>query len=116
MFGFNKVIIAGRLGKNPKKGTTREGNSYVQLHLATHRRVVGHTEAPSKKVTDWHCVFVWGKQAEACERFLKKGEVVLVEGVLSHYEQEDSGGTKRRQTSIHARQVSFLGQSKTDET
>ena len=109
MNGVNKVILLGTLGRDPQGYTSREGKPYASLSLATNRIWKDKTGEKAEK-TDWHRVTVWGRKAELCQQFLKKGSGVYVEGYLSTAETEDAEGKKRWNTFINADDVTFLPQ------
>ncbi len=79
---FQTLILIGNLGKDPDMRYTPSGQPVTTLSVATNRRYTGSTGSPIKE-TAWFRVTVWGKQAESCNEFLKKGSKVLVEGRLS---------------------------------
>lgn len=106
MHGFNKVIIVGTLGSDPKPFMSKEGKEFTSLSLATNR-FWRNKEGNVERRTDWHRVMVWGKKATICQENLKKGSTVCVEGYLTSYETEE-GGLRRWQTSVTAEEVTFL--------
>ncbi len=103
MSDVNQVLLVGRLGQNPILRQTKNQLAVVQLSIATTQGF------GDKESTTWHKVTVWGKQAEACHRFLAKGSQVLVQGRIRHSKYETSDGTTRDSTEINADQVTFLG-------
>lgn len=107
MNGMNKVIIMGYLGSDPKGLTSKDGKPYTSLSLATNRSWV-NKEGGKEKRTDWHRVTVWGKKAQICQSYLKKGAPVCVEGYLSTYEVEEENGEKRWLTSVTAEDINFI--------
>jgi single-strand DNA-binding protein len=79
---YQKVIIAGNLGKDPEmRYLPGSGDAVASFSVATNRK---YTDKSGQKVeeTTWFRVSVWGKQAETCNQYLKKGSKVLVEGRL----------------------------------
>src|SRR5437773_91855 len=106
MNGLNKVIIVGTLGSDPKSLTSKEGKDYTALSLATNS-YWKNKEGTVERRTDWHRVTVWGKKAQLCNDFLKKGSTVCIEGHLTTYETEENG-LKKFQTAITAEDVNFL--------
>ena len=98
MASVNKVIIVGRLGRDPEMR-----GSACKLNIAT-----DYQRKDGEKSTEWHRVTVFGKQGESCERYLSKGRQVYIEGRLqtSSYEKD---GEKRYSTDIIAERVQFLG-------
>ena len=79
---YQKMIIAGHLGKDPEMRYSPSGDAVTNLNVATNRK---YTDKSGQQVeeTTWFRVSVWGKQAEACNQYLKKGKTVLVEGRLN---------------------------------
>jgi single-strand DNA-binding protein len=108
MSGINKVIIVGRLGKDPEVRQIGEGNSVCKLALATSENWMDKNGTKQEK-TEWHNVVVWGKLAEICGKYLAKGRQVYIEGRLQTRSWEDQQGQKRYTTEIVANTVEFLG-------
>jgi single-strand DNA-binding protein len=100
MSSLNKVMLIGRLGADPDVRRTEQGVKFARFSLAT---AMGGAEQKA----DWHSVVVFGKQADACEAYLSKGQACYVEGRLSYYKQE-RGDQTRYHTDIVANQVRFL--------
>ena len=107
MNGVNKVMMLGRLGNDPELFQTREGKSFSRLSLATHYFMRNESGASERK-TNWHRIHVFGKKAELCQQFLKKGAPVFIEGYLSTCETDEVDGSKRWHTFIKANEVTFL--------
>lgn len=103
----NKVILVGRLGRDPEGRSTTGGSKVVNLNLATDETWTDQRGERQKK-TEWHRVSVFGKQADSCERYLQKGSQVFVEGRIQTREWEDKTGAKRTSTEIVASNVKFL--------
>lgn len=114
MAGVNKAIVVGYLGSDPELKNTQSGQPVCRLSVATTR--VWNNKQTNEKVeeTEWHRVTVWGKQAESCARYLKKGRLVYVEGRLrtSSYQKE---GQTHYSTEIVAENVQFLGGRDSDD-
>ncbi len=106
MNGFNKVIIVGTLGADPKNQVAKNGKAFTSLSLATNRRWKNEEGEETEK-TDWHKITVFGKQGELCQKYLKKGSNVCVEGYLTSFTY-DIDGKKHKYTSITAEGVNFL--------
>jgi single-strand DNA-binding protein len=117
MRDINKIILVGRLGGDPIQRQTKSGTSVVQLSVATARRV--HKEGVENagslnedafiEETQWHRVVTWGRQAEACAQYLRKGHTVYVEGFLKSRQYEDKNGLSKLSVEVQAETVSFLG-------
>ena len=106
MAGFNKMIAMGNLTKDPVLRTIPSGAQVCDMTLATNRTFLVGGE--KREETCFIDVAVWGKQGEACGKFLKKGRPVLIEGrlVLQQWEKD---GEKRSKHIITAERVQFLG-------
>ncbi|MCJ7537314.1 MAG: single-stranded DNA-binding protein [Anaerolineales bacterium] len=119
---YQKIIIIGNLGRDPEMRYTPSGAAVTNFNVATNRKYTTSDGNPVEQTT-WFRVSTWGKQAEACNQFLKKGSKVLVEGRLNP--DQDTGGpkvwTKQDGTSgasyeITADQVRFLSSRAEDES
>ena len=105
----NKVILVGNLGRDPELRATTSGQSVCNFSLATTERFTGR-DGQSREQTEWHNIVVWGKPAEACGRYLKKGSQAYIEGRITNREFEARDGSgKRYRTEIVAQRVQFLG-------
>ena len=78
---YHTIIIVGNLGKDPEMRYTPSGQAVTNLSVATSRQYTG-SDGQLVKETIWFRVSVWGKQAESCSQYLRKGRSVLVEGRL----------------------------------
>ena len=108
--GINKVILIGNLGANPELKYTNGGKAVTNLSVATNEKWGGGEGGgePQERV-EWHRVTAWGTAAEACDRFLRKGSQVYVEGRLQTEQWDDRDGQKRYTTKVIASRVLFLG-------
>lgn len=97
----NKVILVGRLGKDPELRTTASGKQNCRFSLATDS---GYGD---NKRTDWHNIVAWEKTAEVCARYLRKGSLVYVEGRLRH-DKYEKDGQMRYTTDVVVHSVQFL--------
>ena len=107
MKDINKVILIGRLGVAPVLKTTAAGMPYAKFTVATNRMLKDLVP-----VTRWHRLVVWGKLAESCTRYLKKGQAVYVEGELRSNDYQDKDGIDRTSFDVHVTEISFLGFAK----
>lgn len=78
---YHTIILAGNLGADPEMRYTPGGQAVTNLNVATNRTYTG-SDGSQVKETTWFRVSVWGKQAENCNQYLKKGRPVLIEGRL----------------------------------
>jgi single-strand DNA-binding protein len=105
----NKAILVGRLGRDPEVRYLPSGQSVASFSLATSDNYTDRGGQRQER-TEWHNIVVFGKQAELCGQYLKKGREVYVEGRIQtrQYEAKDGSG-KRSRTEIVAQRVQFLG-------
>lgn len=109
MASVNKAIVLGNLGKDPEIRYTAGGQPVANFTVATNERWTDKSSGQAQERTEWHRIVVWGKQAEHCGQFLKKGRSVYVEGRLQTREWTNKEGQKQYSTEIVANQVVFLG-------
>lgn len=102
---MNKVILIGRLTKEPELSETQSGVAYCRFSIAVDR---SFTNSDGEKQTDFFNVITWRGQAENCGRFLSKGKKVAIVGTLQNRSYEDKDGVKRTVTDIIANEVEFL--------
>jgi single-strand DNA-binding protein len=106
MGGINKVFLIGRLGRDPEDRLTAGGTKVSNFSLATNH--VRNSDGESQKITEWHRVVAFGKTAEQCNLYLRKGRLVCVEGSLQTRSWEKPPGEKHSLTEIIASRVTFL--------
>ncbi len=108
---LNKVMLIGRLTRDPEMRYTPSGAPVTTFSLATNRYGQG-TDGEKKEYTDYHNVVAWniGKRnlAEICGQYLHKGSLVYIEGRLQTRSWEGQDGQKRKTTEINATEVQFL--------
>lgn len=104
---LNKVMIIGRLGRDPELRYSASGTPMANLRIATDE---SYTDRDGNKVdrTEWHTVVVFQRQAENCANYLAKGSLVFVEGSLQTRKWQDQQGQDRYTTEIKAQRVQFL--------
>ena len=115
MAGVNKVIIVGRLGKDPEVRYTPNGQAVANFTVATSDNWTDKTSGEKQEKTEWHRVVVWGRLAELSRDYLKKGKQVYLDGRLQTRNWDDKDGNKKYITEIVANNIQFLG-SATDKT
>lgn len=111
MAGVNKVILVGNLGRDPETKYTPQGTAVVTFSLATSENRKDK-DGNWKEHTEWHRVVVFGKLAENCGQYLKKGRQVYVEGSISSRSYKDKEGQERTMYEIRASQIIFLAKGK----
>ena len=106
--GVNKVILIGNLGKDPEVRFTPSGAAVSNFNIATNESWTDKSGQKQER-TEWHRIVVWGKLAELCGEYLKKGRQCYVEGRLQTREWTDKEGKKNYTTEVVAQSVRFLG-------
>ncbi len=107
--GINKVILIGNLGADPEVRFTPSGQAVANFRIATSESWNDKTSGQKQERTEWHRIVVWGKLAELCGEYLKKGRQCYVEGRLQTREWTDKEGKKNYTTEVVANTVQFLG-------
>jgi single-strand DNA-binding protein len=105
---LNKAMIIGNLGADPEVRSTQGGTRVATLSVATSRSWNDRSGVQQER-TEWHRVVAWDRLAEICERFLKKGDRVYVEGRIEYRQWEGQDGQTRYTTEIRARDMVMLG-------
>jgi len=111
---YQQIVIVGNLGRDPEMRYTPSGTPVTNFNVATNRVYTG-SDGQQVKETAWFRVSVFGKQAEACAQYLKKGSACLVEGRLQPDAQTGGprmwtrqDGTAGTSFEVHANTVRFL--------
>ena len=96
----NKVILVGRLGRDPEVRFTGSGQAVCNFTMATDESFTDRSGQRQKR-TEWHRIVLWAKLAEIAQQYLKKGMLVYVEGRIQTRQWEDKrDGQKRTTTEI----------------
>ena len=106
--GLNKVMLIGRLGRDPEMRYTPSGRPVTTFSLAT-SRTWNTSEGERRTETEWFNIVAWGSLAEICKQYLNKGQQVYVEGRLQTRHWEDGEGVKHSVTEIVANEMIMLG-------
>jgi single-strand DNA-binding protein len=109
MKSVNKVILIGRLGRDPEMKYTGTGTPFCRFSIATDEGWTDKNSGEKTERTEWHNIVVWDKLAEICNSYLTKGRLVYIEGSLQTREWDDQEGNKRKTTEIRARDMVLLG-------
>jgi single-strand DNA-binding protein len=104
----NKVILVGRLGRDPETRYTGGGQAVANFSVATDESYKDRNGERQKR-TEWHKIVVWGKQAEIAQQYLKKGSLLFIEGRIQSREWQDKEGQKRTSFEIVANNFRMLG-------
>jgi len=103
----NKVILVGRLGKDPEEKALKDGSTMCIFSVATSE---SYKDKQGQKVenTEWHRCVAFRNTAEVCVKYLKKGSLVYVEGKLNTRTWETEPGDKKSIVEIVLNSVQFL--------
>jgi single-strand DNA-binding protein len=101
MSNLNKVLLVGRLGKDPEVRYTNDGTPVATFTMATSETYKDKSGTKQER-TEWHNIVVWRKLAEIAGEYLKKGRLVYIEGRIQSREYEGKDGVKRRAYEIVA--------------
>ncbi len=104
--GVNKVILIGNVGRDPECKALPSGNNLAKFSLATTDRRSKDEQGNPR--TEWHNIVAWGKLADICERWVKKGKLLYVEGSIRTRSWEQDG-QKKYMTEIHMENMEMLG-------
>ena len=99
---MNKAILIGNVGKEPEIRKTQSGISVANFSLATSKKVKGEEK------TEWHRIVAWDKLAEIIEKYVHKGDKVMIEGEIETRDYEKDG-QKVYTTEIRAGNMEMLG-------
>ena len=104
----NKVILVGRLGRDPELKYTASGTPFCRFSMATDESWNDKGSGERQERTEWHNIVTWDRLAEICNQYLTKGRLVYIEGSLQTHEWDDKEGNKRKTTEILARDMVLL--------
>lgn len=104
----NKVILVGRLGADPEVRAAPSGVQVCNLSLATNH-VAYDRDGNKNESTEWHRVVFFGRQAEVCEQYLRKGSQIYIEGRIQTRKYADKDGIERYLTEVIGEKLQMLG-------
>lgn len=107
MSGVNKVILVGRLGKDPEVRNLENGATVANFSIATTEAYKDKTTGERKEITEWHNIVLWRGIAEVAQKYLHKGDMVYIEGKLRTRSWEKDGVT-RYTTEVVGDQMTML--------
>ena len=112
--GYHKTIIKGNLGKDPEVKHFDSGSSVASFPVAVSDSY-RNKDGENVDQTEWYNVVVWGKLAEVVEKYVSKGDSVLIEGRMKTRSYEDKNGEKRYVTELNATELNMLGGARDQE-
>ena len=105
----NKVFLVGRLGQDIELKATSSGMAFANIRLATNDGYKDAQTGQFMDATEWHRVVVFGKRAENLHQYLKKGDLLYVEGRIRTNKWTDQHGLDRYVTEVVANETQMLG-------
>ena len=112
--GLNKIMIIGRLGRDPEMRYTPSGRPVTSFSVATSRSW-STSEGERRVETEWFNVVAWGNLAEICKQHLAKGQQVYIEGRLQTRSWDDAEGNKHTSVEIVANEMIMLSERREAE-
>lgn len=109
MSSVNKVIILGRLGKDPEVRYMPSGDAMASLTVATSEKWRDKVSGETKEETTWHRIVLFGRTAQVAEQYLKKGHLAYFEGSIRTRKFTDKDGVEKFATDIKAEKMQLLG-------
>lgn len=111
---LNKVMLIGRLGADPEVRYTPDGAMIVNFRMATDESYKNKQGEKVQK-SEWHKVITFGKLADICSRYLKKGKLIYLEGRLQTRTWDDKDGVKHYMTEIIGNNMQMIGPNDSKE-
>ena len=111
---INKIHLIGNTGKDPEIRTTGSGYKVASFSLATSEHFKDK-QGTRQTETQWHTIIAWGPLAEICEKYVKKGQMIYVDGKVQYRSYDDKDGNKRYVTEINASNIQMLEKRKQDD-
>lgn len=109
---INKVILVGRVGVDPEFKALPDGGKVARLKLATSEKVYNRESNTSTEYTEWHTITMWSNLADIVDKWVKKGDLLYIEGTLRTREYTDKEGVKRYTTEVVGKEMKMLGGNK----
>src|SRR5210317_848491 len=109
---LNKVMLIGHLGDEVKMHYFEGGNCIGRFPVATNETYTNKQTGEKVSNTEWHNIVVRNKAAEICEKYLKKGDKIYVEGRLKNRQWQDESGQMRYSTEVYVTDFTFLSPPK----
>lgn len=112
---INRVILVGRLTRDPELKSTNSGSYFCRFTLASNRSIYRKDQDPKEEVGFFDCV-AWGKQAEIISKYVQKGRRVGIDGSLRFSSWENTEGKKQSKIEIFVENFQFLDPKGADRT
>ena len=114
MAGLNRVQLIGHLGKDPEARYTPTGKQVVKFSLAVSNR--WKKDGDVQEFTEWVNIEAWGRLAEICNEYLRKGSLVYIEGRLKTDKYQDASDTTRYFTKVVVQHLQMLDRKGDDQS
>ncbi len=108
---MNKVVLIGRITKDPELRTTPTGVPVVQFSIAVNRT---YQNQNGERQADFISCVAWRNQAENLAKFIRKGGLIAVDGSIQTRQYDDQSGARRFVTEVICNQITFLESKKQD--
>jgi single-strand DNA-binding protein len=115
MSSVNKVILVGRIGKDPELKYLGDGNAVANVSLATSSSWKDKATGNKKGETEWHSLVFYGRTAEIAGQYCKKGGLVFIEGRIKTRKWQDQSGADRYKTEVIVDNLQLLGSKQDSE-
>ena len=109
---YNRVILTGRLAKDPVINLTQSGKKAARISLACGWERKDQTTGEKKSEAEFHSVMAWGFAADLLEKYCRKGKPILVEGRLHSYSYDDKNGVRKWVTEVVAENIIMMSDGK----
>ncbi|MEN6319771.1 MAG: single-stranded DNA-binding protein [Syntrophaceae bacterium] len=109
----NQIILIGRLGSDPELKYLPSGTSVTNFSFATSEKY--KKEGEMQEVTTWHRIAAYGRLADVCSSYLKKGSLTFIQGKLRNNSWEDTDGNKHSDLRVVVEKIAFLDPKKVHE-
>ena len=109
---YSRVILLGRLAKDPMVNHTQGGQKVARVSLAVGREWKDKVTGEKKSEADFHPVVAWGNAADTLEHYCKKGKLLLIEGRLHSYNYDDKNGVRKWVTEVVAENIIMMSDGK----
>ncbi|HEU5373931.1 MAG TPA: single-stranded DNA-binding protein [Ktedonobacteraceae bacterium] len=104
---LNKIMLIGNVGRDPEAKVTTSGTAVTKFTLAVTRQFKT-SSGETKEETEWFTIVAWNRLAEICDRYLKKGKKVYIEGRLTQRKYTDKEGVSRAAVEVIANDMEML--------
>lgn len=111
---INKVLLLGNVGNKVETRYLENGNAVATFSLATNE-FYKNKKGEKNKVTEWHRIVAWRKQAEFAEKYIKKGSKIYVEGKIRYRKWTDQFGKEFQLAEIYADNLQIIANSQEDK-